>query len=186
MKFKILFFLYLVRFDFFYQYLSDLCNKVRIFRYEIKSNCKINFIKQGDGCLMISGNLEKFSIDCFSHLKSNTFIESSGGVKIGKYFHAGRGLTIFSSAHDYKNGKKIPYDEIVLLESVEIMDFVWCGANVTILPGVTIGEGAIVGASAVVTKDVPDLAIVAGNPARIIGERDRLNFEKLKKDELFY
>jgi len=42
------------------------------------------------------------------------------------------------------------------------------GANVTILPGVTIGLGALVGAGSVVTRDVPDGAVVAGNPARII------------------
>jgi acetyltransferase-like isoleucine patch superfamily enzyme len=50
------------------------------------------------------------------------------------------------------------------------------GSNATILPGVTIGERAIVGAGAVVTNDVPDYAIVAGVPARVIGDvRDRLS-----------
>ena len=44
------------------------------------------------------------------------------------------------------------------------------GANSTILCGITIGEGALIGAGAVVTKDVPDYAIVAGNPARVIGD----------------
>jgi acetyltransferase-like isoleucine patch superfamily enzyme len=44
------------------------------------------------------------------------------------------------------------------------------GANVTILPGVHIGERALIGAGAVVTKDVPDYAIVAGVPARVIGD----------------
>ena len=47
------------------------------------------------------------------------------------------------------------------------------GANSVILPGVTIGEGALVGAGSVVTKDVPSRAIVAGNPARITGYRDK-------------
>ena len=44
------------------------------------------------------------------------------------------------------------------------------GSNVTVVPGVTIGENALVGAGAVVTKDVPDFAIVAGVPARIVGD----------------
>ena len=44
----------------------------------------------------------------------------------------------------------------------------WIGAGVTILPGVTIGENAIVGAAAVVTKDVPPNAVVVGNPARVL------------------
>jgi maltose O-acetyltransferase len=54
---------------------------------------------------------------------------------------------------------------------IHIADDVWIGANVTILKGVRIGSGAVVGAGAVVTRDVPDLAIMAGNPARIIRYR---------------
>jgi UDP-2-acetamido-3-amino-2,3-dideoxy-glucuronate N-acetyltransferase len=56
------------------------------------------------------------------------------------------------------------------------------GANATILGGVTIGAYATVGAGAVVTKDVPDFALVAGNPARIIGWVDRAG-NKLRKDD---
>ncbi len=51
---------------------------------------------------------------------------------------------------------------------IKIKDKAWIGFNSIILKGVTIGEGAIVGAGSVVTKDVPDWAVVAGNPARII------------------
>jgi len=53
---------------------------------------------------------------------------------------------------------------------VEILDDAWIGCMVVILPGVTIGEGAIVGAGSVVTKDVPPYTIVGGNPARVIRE----------------
>jgi maltose O-acetyltransferase len=49
---------------------------------------------------------------------------------------------------------------------------VWIGARVIVLPGVTIGKGAIIGAGAVVTKDVPAYAICVGNPARVIRFRD--------------
>lgn len=55
-----------------------------------------------------------------------------------------------------------------LLFTGMIEDKVWIGINSTILPGVRIGYGAIVGAGSVVTKDVPAMTIVAGNPARII------------------
>lgn len=54
---------------------------------------------------------------------------------------------------------------------VSIGDHVWLAANAIILPGVKIGEGAVVGVGAIVTKDVPPWTIVAGNPARPIGER---------------
>ena len=53
-------------------------------------------------------------------------------------------------------------------KSVKICDKVWLGARVTVCPGVTISEGAIVGAGAVVTKDVPPRAVVAGVPAKVI------------------
>jgi len=60
---------------------------------------------------------------------------------------------------------------------VVIGDRAWIGYRAIILPGVTIGEGAVIGAGSIVSRDVPPYAIVAGNPARIIGERPRdLNY----------
>lgn len=56
-------------------------------------------------------------------------------------------------------------------EKVTIKNDVWIGRRVVIMPGVTIGNGVIVGACAVVTKDVPDYAVVAGVPAKIIKYR---------------
>ena len=56
---------------------------------------------------------------------------------------------------------------------VTIADRAWIGYRALVLPGVCIGEGAVVGAGSVVTRDVPPYAIVAGNPARVIGERPR-------------
>ena len=53
---------------------------------------------------------------------------------------------------------------------IVIGDKVWIGANATVLPGVTIGKGAIVAAGAVVTRDVPPNTIVAGVPARVVRE----------------
>lgn len=64
----------------------------------------------------------------------------------------------------YKNWKNVKSAKII------IKDKVWIGFNSIILKGVTIGEGAIIGAGSVVTKDVPDWTIVAGNPAKVIRE----------------
>ena len=63
-------------------------------------------------------------------------------------------------------------------KAVRICEGAFIGINAVILPGVTIGKHAIVGSSAVVTKDVPDYATVAGVPARIIKERDIKNADK--------
>lgn len=155
--------------------------------YELnKEGIPLVFVNQGEGGITISGKISQFKIDSTSHLKSNTFIECSGGVSIGKYFHTGRGLTIFSSNHNYDSDISIPYDDSDLFSSVVIGDFVWCGSNVTIMPGVNIGEGVVVGGGAVVTKNVPDYAVVGGNPAKIIKYRDIAKFMKLKEEGKFY
>lgn len=57
---------------------------------------------------------------------------------------------------------------IVICKPVHIKKNAWIGAAATILPGVTIGENAVVGAASFVTKDVPDNAVVVGNPAKVI------------------
>jgi len=67
---------------------------------------------------------------------------------------------------------------------VVIGDRAWIGYRAVILPGIKIGEGAVVGAGAVVTKDVEAFCIVAGNPARKIGERNRALNYRLKFDPM--
>ena len=160
--------------------------KAQVHRLSNKFGITINYINQGTGGITISGEKDKFYIDQTSHLKSNTFIDCSGSVYIGKYFHTGRGLTIFSSNHNYNSHNAIPYDEEDIKKPVTIKDFVWCGANVTIVPGVTVGEGVVIGSGAVITKDVPDFAIIGGNPAKVIKYRNIELFKKLKKEGKFY
>jgi acetyltransferase-like isoleucine patch superfamily enzyme len=159
--------------------------RVRLLRYE-KAGVKINFVPQGGFDIQVAGDLKKFSIDPTSHLKSATFIECSGGVIIGRYFHVGRGLTIFSTNHNWKSSTHIPYDEVDIARPVVIEDFVWFGSNVTVLPGVTVGEGAIISGGSVLATDVPRCAIVRGNPATIIGQRDEALFDHLKQNGQYY
>ena len=159
--------------------LASLMAKVRLRRLH-NAGIPLHFVAQGGYRFDIAGPLAKFRIDATSHIKSDTFIECSGGVSIGRYFHTGRGLTIFSTNHNYKHPESIPYDSTSIERPVKIEDFVWVGANVTILPGVTVGEGAVIGGGSVVTKDVPRYAVVGGNPARPIAVRDAEHFEHLK------
>ena len=75
------------------------------------------------------------------------------------------GVKIISANHDFFNREKhIKGNSIVIEENV------WIGTNAIILPGVKIGKNSIIGGGAVVTKDVPENVIVAGNPAKIIKE----------------
>lgn len=115
----------------------------------------------------------------------NVFINGSGEVYIGNYFHTGVNLTIITSNHNFENATSIPYDKVRIDKTVKIKDFVWCGNNVTIIPGITIGEGAIIAAGSVVVKDVPDCAIVGGNPAQLIRYRNKEEFYKLKNEGRF-
>jgi acetyltransferase-like isoleucine patch superfamily enzyme len=158
--------------------------KVRIERLA-KRGIKINFVAQGGYRFDLMGDLSKFNIHPTSHIKSDTFIECSGGVSIGRYFHTGRGLTIFSTNHNYEFPEQIPYDHVQILKPVIIDDFVWCGANVTITPGVRIGEGAVIAAGSVVVKNVPRCAVVGGNPACVLKYRDIAHFERIKNMGLF-
>lgn len=73
---------------------------------------------------------------------------------------------IWTLQHDYNDEKHSGKGATVL-----ICDHAWIGARSNILPGVTIGRGAVVGTCSVVTKDVPELKVVAGIPARVIGTR---------------
>lgn len=110
-----------------------------------------------------------------------------GKVVIGDYFHSGRECLILSENHNYDRGNAIPYDGISFVsKDVIIGDFVWIGSRVTILPGVKIGEGAIIQAGAVVSSDIEPYAIAGGNPARVFKYRDIEHFKQLKREKKFW
>ena len=96
---------------------------------------------------------------------------SAGGLVIEDGVMISLNCTIATNNHDV-------YDRAVITcKPVRIKKNAWLGVNVTILPGVTIGENAVVGAGAVVTKDVPDNAVVVGTPAKIIKYLDADKFK---------
>ena len=91
-----------------------------------------------------------------------------GGLTIGSHTLISQDAYICGGTHDY-NDPAWP----LVRKPVVIGEWVWIGAGAFIHPGVTIGDGAIVGARAVVTKDVEPWTIVAGNPAVVIKKRDK-------------
>ena len=111
-------------------------------------------------------------------------IQGGGNVLINSHFHSGIECIIITSIHNYE-GDMIPYDHTVIYKNVTIGDCVWFGNRVTVVGNINIGEGAIIAAGVVVTKDVPPLAIVGGNPAKVIKYRDADHYYKLKQEKRF-
>ena len=111
-------------------------------------------------------------------------VQGEGNLYIGNYFHSGVECMIITQNHNYE-GESIPYDKTFIYKNIKIGDCVWFGNRVTVTGNVTIGEGAIIAAGAVVTKDVPDCAIVGGNPAKIIKYRDKKHYYRLKAEGKF-
>ena len=99
---------------------------------------------------------------------NGAILDGRMGITVGKQVNMSTGVWIWTVQHDYQDpmfGDKGG--------AVTIGDRVWLSCRVVVLPGVTIGEGAVVAAGAVVTKDVPPYAVVGGVPAKIIAKRTR-------------
>ena len=113
-----------------------------------------------------------FYTDCGKNITigKNVFInacckfQDQGGITIGDGVLIGHNVTLATLNHD----ERPEFRQNIYPNPIKIGDNVWIGSNATILAGITIGNGAIIGANAVVTKDVPQNTIVAGVPAKVI------------------
>lgn len=90
--------------------------------------------------------------------------QDQGGISIGNDCLIGHNVTLCTINHDPCPERRAD----MVFRPIRIADKVWIGANATVLPGVTIGEGAIIAAGAVVTKDVAPRTVVGGVPAKVI------------------
>lgn len=111
------------------------------------------------------GNKVKFGKGVF--INHSAILSASGGIEFEDGSMAAPGLRIATINHDMNERHAIyTYGKVTVKKNA------WIGMNVTICPGVTIGEYAVVAAGAVVTKDVPDYAVVGGVPAKVIRMQD--------------
>jgi len=99
-------------------------------------------------------------------------ITTGGGVKIGDRTLVGYRTQILSTNHQIPNNRGLIFGSGHVKKEVVIGSDVWIGANCLILPGVTIGDGAVVAGGSIVTKSVEPYNIVAGNPAKVLRIRD--------------
>ena len=104
-------------------------------------------------------------------INSNCLAMSRGGITIEDNVMFAANVQLLSNNHDVYNR------QVLTCKPIHIKEGAWIGAGATILPGVSIGKYAVVGASAVVTKDVPDYGVVVGSPARLIKTLEKDKFE---------
>jgi maltose O-acetyltransferase len=100
-------------------------------------------------------------------INKRVLLDGRGGrLVIGNNVDIGQETNIWTLEHD-------PHDDMHNARGAEVIieDYVWITSRVTILPGVRIGRGAVVASGSVVTKDIPPMSIVAGIPAKVIGQR---------------
>lgn len=123
----------------------------------------------------------RISIGSYSNINKQVVLDGRGKMlKIGNSVDIAQDTSIWTMQHDYNSPSFISVEGSVVIE-----DYVWIASRSTILPNVTIHRGAIVACGAVVTKDVPPLAIVAGVPAKVIGWRKDVMDYKLGKIDPF-
>ena len=116
--------------------------------------------------------LNKVKIGKNVYINSNSLLMARGGITIEDDVLIAANVQLLSNNHD-------EYERNILTcKPIHIKKGAWIGAGASILPGVTIGENAIVGASAVVTKDVGDCEVAVGVPAKVVKTLDKTKFKE--------
>lgn len=132
----------------------------------IGKNTKISsFVK-----IKVNKGFVKIGQDCA--INSFCFIDADeGGVEIGDKVLIAPGVGIHGSNYKYSDEKTPIINQGITSEGIKIEDDVWIGSNSTILDGVVIGRGSVIGAGSVVTRDVPPFSVAYGVPAKVIKRR---------------
>lgn len=141
---------------------------VRLYEDARESKIKRTFASCGTdvylGKNVVIWPAEKLRVGDHVGIHSFTHIFASGGVTIGSDVYISAGCSIASIGHSIELETRYTGIE----KPVFIEDHVWLGTGAIILPGVTIGRGAVVGAGSVVTRNIPPMTVSVGAPARVI------------------
>ena len=155
-------------------------------RLQLGSNARIDprafvarggVVELGADCMIRSGALllpsgGEIVIGDGTTINQYVVINGGGGVRIGSGCMIAAFTSIYSMNHVYNDkNQSIRSQGLVTKGGVVIEDDVWIGAHCCILDGVHIGKGSVIGAGSVVTKNVPEYSVVAGNPAKLIKKR---------------
>lgn len=132
---------------------------LRVLGIRIGRGCAIHHGVQWRGCANVSIGSDVFIAELVT-------LDGRGRLGVGDSVSINSGVQIWTAQHDFRS-PEFAY----VTEPVSIGDHAWICSRAIILPGVTIGRGAVVAAGAVVTKDVAPWTVVAGNPARQVADR---------------
>ena len=140
----------------------------------MRKNGKITLgdgVRTGTEVWLVTANDAEIKVGENSILNSYNILNGGNGLTIGANCIFGGFVYINTSDHGFRRG------EIILKQGffgapIEIGDDVWLGGHVFINKGIKIGSGAVIGAGAIVTKNISEYSIAAGNPAKVIRERD--------------
>lgn len=136
---------------------------------------KILKIKIGDNAIIYGGaeirTPNKLSIGKGSIIGNYSILDARNGIEIGENVNFSHGVWLWTEQHDYNCpdfSTNAPKNKKIIIQNRA-----WLGPRVVVLPGCTIGEGAVVAAGAVVTKDIEPFTLNGGIPSKKIGERNR-------------
>jgi acetyltransferase-like isoleucine patch superfamily enzyme len=106
-----------------------------------------------------------------TYLGPYTCLAGPGPVKIGSDCLISSHVNIYSNSHSFRDPTQKINEQELTYKGIVIEDDCWLGASVTVLDGVTIGKGSVIGANAVVTQDIPPYSVAVGVPAKVISHR---------------
>ncbi len=158
---------------FFASKMPESWTKIQIGQKMFRGLCgKLILNKCGKNVNIEKGAIFPSSVELGDNSGIGTNARINGKVIIGNDVMMGANVSIFSRNHKFSD-TNIPMNKQGFSEELPVIigDDVWIGANVIILPGVKIGSGSIIGAGAVVTKDVEEYTVVGGNPATLLKKR---------------
>jgi acetyltransferase-like isoleucine patch superfamily enzyme len=111
----------------------------------------------------------RISIGAGSFLNLGVMVAAAGVVEIGEHCMFANGCFVTDADHRFDDpDKPVPWQGFTSKGPTRVGDNVWCGANVVITGGVTVGERCVIGANSVVTRDLPAFSIAAGAPATVL------------------
>ena len=129
---------------------------------------KVNLDHGVDIRALDQGDIE---IGEFTYIGPYTCLAGPGPIKIGKSCLIGSHSGIYGNNHNFTDPNRKIVEQGITCKGIVIEDDCWLGTNVKVLDGVTIGQGSVIGAGAVVTKNIPPYSVAVGVPAKVISQR---------------